>query len=162
MLAKIKVPIRQLLILVAAATIITAAGCGTDETASDADSGPETVEEMEYYGAKYSGEVSDDIPNGQGTIIWPDGDQYVGGFVDGMFDGQGTYTHGEGDSYGNIYVGEFKEDMMHGQGVFTFNDGDEYAGEFADDKFNGHGTYTKADGSTYTGTWANNELVDLD
>ena len=42
--------------------------------------------------------------NGQGTITWSDGKNYVGEFKDGKYHGQGTYTWSDGRKY----VGEFK------------------------------------------------------
>jgi len=35
--------------------------------------------------------VSGDCINGQGTYVWPEGDKYVGAFIDGMREGQGIY-----------------------------------------------------------------------
>ena len=55
--------------------------------------------------SKYEGEIRKDVPNGQGTIISPDGRKYVGEFRNGKFYGQGTRTFPDGRKY----IGEFRE-----------------------------------------------------
>lgn len=58
--------------------------------------------------------------------------KYVGQFRNGKFDGQGTYTYGDGTQY----VGQFKNDLPNGQGTYTYGDGTKYVGKF----YNGKGT----------------------
>ncbi len=41
---------------------------------------------------KYQGNVKDEIPNGLGILIFPNGDKYVGSWKDGKRNGQGTVT----------------------------------------------------------------------
>ena len=53
----------------------------------------------------YTGEVSNGVPNGQGTYTYLDGNKYVGEWKDGNFHGQGTETYPDGRKY----VGEFKD-----------------------------------------------------
>ena len=53
---------------------------------------------------KYQGNVKDEIPNGLGILIFPNGDKYVGSWKDGKRNGQGTVTFTNGDKY----VGEWK------------------------------------------------------
>ncbi len=53
----------------------------------------------------YTGELVDGIPNGQGTWIDADGNQYVGSWKDGKQHGQGTGTSPDGQKF----VGEFKD-----------------------------------------------------
>jgi hypothetical protein len=54
-----------------------------------------------------------------GTSTFSNGDQYVGEFRGGKFNGQGSYTAANG----NKYVGEFKEGKHSNQGILTFADG---------------------------------------
>jgi hypothetical protein len=75
---------------------------------------------------------------GQGTYTWPDGEKYVGDFIDGNFSGQGTYTYANGD----IYVGDFIDDKRTGQGTYTYANGDIYVGDFIDGEQTGQGTFT--------------------
>ena len=37
-----------------------------------------------------------ELPQGGGTMIWPDGRKYVGQFWDGQMEGQGTMTYPDG------------------------------------------------------------------
>jgi len=53
--------------------------------------------------------------NGTGTMIWPNGDQYVGEWKNSKTHGVGTLTW----SNGTKYVGEWKYGKQHGQGKLT-------------------------------------------
>ena len=53
------------------------------------------------------------IENGHGAYTRPNGDKYVGEFMDGLSHGQGTYTWKDGQKY----VGEWKYGMLNGQGI---------------------------------------------
>ena len=61
--------------------------------------------------AKYKGDVVIGRPHGVGTLVYPDGNKYVGEFMNGLFHGQGKYN-GPGTetlSNGWKYVGEWRE-----------------------------------------------------
>ena len=78
---------------------------------------------------KYEGQVENGIPNGQGTITYPDGRKYVGEYKNGkIWNGQGTKTWTNGD----MYEGEFKDGLQNGQGTYTWSDGRKYVGEWKD------------------------------
>ena len=55
--------------------------------------------------AKYKGDVVIGRPHGVGTLVYPDGNKYVGEFMNGLFHGQGIYTIAK-DGYS--YIGEFR------------------------------------------------------
>ena len=55
--------------------------------------------------AKYKGDVVIGRPHGVGTLVYPDGNKYVGEFMNGLFHGQGIYTIA---SNGYSYVGEYR------------------------------------------------------
>ena len=55
--------------------------------------------------AKYKGDVVIGRPHGVGTLVYPDGNKYVGEFMNGLFHGQGEYTI---SSNGYSYVGEYR------------------------------------------------------
>ena len=59
--------------------------------------------------------------DGQGTLITPKKDKYIGRWKDSKPYGQGVYTFINGDKY----VGYSKNGKIHGQGVYTFKDGAE-------------------------------------
>tara|TARA_X000001036_G_scaffold188452_1_gene177674 strand:+ start:1553 stop:1888 length:336 start_codon:yes stop_codon:yes gene_type:complete len=42
--------------------------------------------------AKYKGDVVIGRPHGVGTVVYPDGNKYVGEWMNGLFHGQGIYT----------------------------------------------------------------------
>ena len=44
-------------------------------------------------------------PHGIGTVVYPDGNKYVGEWMNGLFHGQGIYTTA---SDGYSYVGEYR------------------------------------------------------
>jgi hypothetical protein len=69
--------------------------------------------------------------------------------------GQGTVIYSNGDKY----VGEFKDNIRNGQGTATFSNGIKYVGEWKDDMPNGQGTATGADGTVKSGLWKNGKLV---
>ena len=54
--------------------------------------------------AKYIGDVMIGKPHGIGTVVYPDGNKYVGEWMNGLFHGQGIYTIA---SDGYSYVGEY-------------------------------------------------------
>ena len=55
--------------------------------------------------AKYKGDVVIGRPHGVGTLVYPDGNKYVGDFMNGLFHGQGIYTIA---SDGYSYIGEYR------------------------------------------------------
>ena len=55
--------------------------------------------------AKYKGDVVIGRPHGIGTLVYPDGNKYVGEWMNGLFHGQGIYTIA---SNGYSYVGEYR------------------------------------------------------
>ena len=55
--------------------------------------------------AKYQGDVVIGKPHGVGTLVYPDGNKYVGEWMNGLFHGQGIYTIA---SNGFSYVGEYR------------------------------------------------------
>ena len=54
---------------------------------------------------KYKGDVVIGRPHGVGTLVYPDGNKYVGEFMNGFFHGQGIYTIA---SNGYSYNGEYR------------------------------------------------------
>ena len=54
---------------------------------------------IDWDGGSYTGEVSDGVPLGQGTLTRPDGTKYVGEWRDGLPNGHGTANYPDGDKY---------------------------------------------------------------
>ena len=91
-----------------------------------------------------------------GTRTYPNGDQYIGEWKNGVYHGQGAFT----SINGSKYVGEYRDGRAHGQGTLTYADGAKYVGESKDGKRNGQGTRYAASGLvTHQGIWADNKLV---
>lgn len=98
----------------------------------------------------YEGELNPDgLPEGQGTILYPNGDRYEGQWLNGKKHGQGTMTYANG----NVYTGQYENGLKHGKGTFTYTNQDVYEGEFQQGKKEGQGQYTYADGEQYIGTF---------
>jgi antitoxin component YwqK of YwqJK toxin-antitoxin module len=105
-------------------------------------------------GSKYIGGWLNGKRNGQGTYTWSDGSRYVGGWLNDNKNGQGTYTWSDGSKY----VGSWLNDNKNGQGTYTWSDGRKYVGGWLNDKQNGQGTFTWSDGSEYIGGWLEDEF----
>ena len=102
-------------------------------------------------GETYTGEFKEDLFNGYGTYIFSNGSKYIGDFLNGDFHGNGFYTFYNGETY----EGEYKENKRHGFGNYKFNDGQEYIGEFKNDNYDGFGTLFLKDGDIYEGEFKN-------
>ena len=131
-----------------------------------------------FDGGQYIGELSNGLPNGQGTWTTINDYKYIGTWKQGKRNGQGTKTQADGSSYtgewkdnklngqgsityadGGKYIGELSNALADGQGTYTFANGDKYTGKFKAGDLNGQGTITFANGSKYTGSWANGKVV---
>ncbi len=86
--------------------------------------------------------------HGHGELTDPNGDHYVGSFVNGARDGVGTQRSQDG-----FYRGEWANDLPNGEGRFNANDGSVYAGQWLDGERAGSGSYTDVSGSRYEGEW---------
>ena len=128
------------------------------------------------YNSASLNERQDDKENGQGTMVFPNGDKYVGEWKDDKRDGQGVCTGADGTRYegqwkgdqrhgfgryawadGRRYVGEWENNMQYGQGTYTYPDGAKYVGGWKYDMAHGFGTFVWADGSKYVGEWKGDE-----
>jgi hypothetical protein len=92
--------------------------------------------------------------HGQGTMNWPNGDEYVGEWKNDKMDGQGTMTWANGD----LYEGYWKDDIMSGQGTYIWANGDEYTGSWKNGVQDGQGTFTFADGEVVSGVFSNGDM----
>ena len=126
----------------------------------------------------YVGEFKENKREGQGRRTWPDGGyvdgewknnmvngkaiNYIGGdennpeasiyegeYVDGKWDGYGTYTWPSGQKY----EGEWKEGKYNGHGKLTYSNDTVFEGTFVDGKKDGDGTYTLTDGTVINEKW---------
>ena len=92
--------------------------------------------------------------HGQGTMTWPNGDEYVGEWKNDKMDGQGTMTWGNGD----LYEGDWQDDIMNGEGTYIWANGDEYTGNWKNGVQDGQGIFISADGAVVSGVFSNGEM----
>ncbi|MGH8583333.1 MAG: C13 family peptidase [Gammaproteobacteria bacterium] len=98
-------------------------------------------------GAHYSGGFHGGRLEGQGRLVWRNGDYYAGEFKNGMMHGRGSFKAVDGEDY----RGEYREGRMEGQGTYYGRKGERYTGEFKADRFHGIGSYKMPDGREYQG-----------
>ena len=104
---------------------------------------------------KYTGGYKDGKWHGQGTFTYVSGSKYVGEFKDGKMNGQGTFT----SQNGNKYVGEWRDNKRHGQGTFKWaKNGDVYVGEYKNNNPDGQGVLKSLDGTKQIGEWKDGKL----
>ena len=108
-------------------------------------------------GDSYTGAFVNGKFNGNGTYTWANGDVYSGQFTDGQINGAGTMTFAAGYSWSGTFV---NGQIRTGTGTFSFGtNGDRFTGTWVDGYPNGTGTLTRADGSTQQVTWQNGQLI---
>ncbi len=74
----------------------------------------------------YTGTIVNYRMNGQGKLVYENGDTYVGSFDNGVFEGQGKFTSHQGW----IYEGTFKNGLADGKGVLKTKSKKTYKGTF--------------------------------
>ena len=122
-------------------------------------------------GSIYTGDVTDGIRSGQGTLVLEDGTRYVGTWSeDRLLDGRLSFPNGnwyeghflgfeydgEGEfhwSTGDCYVGCFRGGTFDGTGHLALEDGTVYDGGFKDGSYDGPGRLRKADGRVIAGVF---------
>lgn len=82
-----------------------------------------------HQGGTNSGELSDGLPNGEGTWTKAVGQQYVRQSKDGFWRGEGAYTGADGSTN----IGKYKNGKRNGQSAWTHPDSRKYVGEFSGD-----------------------------
>ncbi len=114
-----------------------------------------------YKGYFYEGEWVKGFRNGQGTVIWPNGNKYIGEQKLGKLHGKGKFfSQADNQFKGDTYVGEYKEGKKHGKGTYFYANGNKYVGDYKNDYPNGHGTFlyladNEFKGFTHSGQYKN-------
>lgn len=75
--------------------------------------------------------------------------EYEGSWIQGIREGEGTKIYPNGEEY----HGDFVAGLRHGHGRYKFTSGDCYSGEWVDDQRTGHGTYFYSNGDVHVGNW---------
>lgn len=83
-----------------------------------------------------------------GTVYFADGRIYSGPFgADGLPEGEGSMAYPNGD----LYAGTFVRGVPQGTGTYSFKSGTVYTGDIAGGTFQGRGKQVKPNGETYDG-----------
>jgi hypothetical protein len=90
-------------------------------------------------------------------LALPNGDVYVGGFLDDCCHGQGTLTFGKGLTEGDKYTGTFANGKRSGPGKYQWANGDVFEGQFDDGIFHGEGVIKFGNGSKFEGNFVHGE-----
>ncbi|HOJ48776.1 MAG TPA: hypothetical protein PLD48_07925 [Bacillota bacterium] len=113
---------------------------------------------LDYYNAtivfdngdKYVGQIKGLYRDGRGVMTYATtGDRYEGEFSQDEITGTGTYTYANGD----VYTGSLLNNKMHGYGILVFASGDKYEGNFSNGLRSGSGVYTWKSGAKYDGSF---------
>lgn len=81
-------------------------------------------------GVRYLGSFDDNLQfTGLGTLLYPDGSCYYGGFVNSMREGVGAMWYPDG-----VYIGRWSNNMRHGDGFFRSINTKFYDGYFENDQ----------------------------
>ena len=88
----------------------------------------------------YKGELKDNMPHGQGRMVYQTGVIFEGEWKDG-WECRGIYTH-PGKF---VYEGEMEGGIAHGQGKLTFANGGYYEGGHKKGAYHGIGIFFYAD-----------------
>lgn len=153
----------SLVVIVAAVIIVLNAGrslSGKDNVVTD----------IEFADFIYTGEWSNDAPNGQGKAVYEYGNVYEGEWKDGSPNGYGTETGNFENGNGTwSYEGEWKDGKPNGQGKEIYNDENGnvtgiYEGEWKEGNKDGSGVFTSYDENgnvkfSQTEVWQNGKRI---
>ena len=126
----------------------------------------------------YTGTIQNLYPNGQGTLIFSNGDVYQGEWLNGEMHGKGRIQYAGGAVYEGKWeedsfvlgIGEFSKENVglykgqlirlrkNGKGILKYDNGDIYDGLWKDDKKKGQGIMKYASGDVYDGYWNDDKL----
>jgi hypothetical protein len=67
----------------------------------------------------YEGNFENDVKQGFGVYMWPDGDKYSGEWANDEFNGKGEWIFSDGERR----VGTFVDDEEHGVSIHYYPDG---------------------------------------
>lgn len=113
--------------------------------------GPGIVKRIGELGIYQGARNEEGAKNGLGQTLFPNGDVYVGEYVDNKRHGTGTYFFADD---GIIYTGRWRDNLRDGVGRCVYPDGGRYYGNWNHDKKHGEGRYTYPDGGAYSGEWS--------
>jgi hypothetical protein len=84
-----------------------------------------------------------------GSLHSPNGDHFVGSFLNGIYEGSGSLVKSDGITY----VGAFKAGLYSGEGILEDSEGRRYIGSFLQGNPSGEGQQVVSTGVVYSGDW---------
>lgn len=93
--------------------------------------------------------------NGRGTMVFENGDKYIGQWKDEVFHGTGTYIGADGMRYEGQYV----EGVKEGKGTYISPDGLKYVGQWRGGVRDGFGTLYRGKTVVYRGQWTDDRMM---
>lgn len=107
------------------------------------------IEKVFPNGDIYMGQWLDNCPSGHGKYLWADGCMYVGDWSKGKTMGKGKFSW----PCGATYEGQFKNGYMDGEGTYTGSSNDTYRGTWVFNMRHGKGVRNYENGDYYEGLW---------
>lgn len=104
-------------------------------------------------GQSYKGQWKDDVKQGFGTEVTPDGTKYEGEWLADKRHGRGTFFVKKGKRFIRQYVGDWAAGNMEGFGVYYYPSGEIYRGDWVANKRSGNGRLELPSGDYYVGEW---------
>ena len=104
-------------------------------------------------GDKYIGEFRYGKYHGQGKLTFKDGGSIEGNWKDGLLHG-----HGKKILEGFVWEGEYEDNSIK-KGILTWPDGKKYVGQFERGQPHGKGQFKCPNGSPLEGEWRNSTLL---
>lgn len=102
----------------------------------------------------YEGKYQNNLPNGEGKLIYPTGTVLLGDFKMGVPINQCEIRYPNGE----IYKGLVLDEQPNGQGIYTYKNGAVYDGQWARGQRHGSGKLTTSLGAVYEGFWMADKL----
>jgi hypothetical protein len=106
-------------------------------------------------GTYYEGEWNLGFAEGNGMLVYHNGDYMKGQYLYNKLNGYGECHNTE---MGYDYKGYWQGDLQSGQGNEIWPDGSEFVGTYEIGKKDGFGKYIWTDGSYYLGEWKDNKI----
>jgi TonB family protein len=122
---------------------------------------PSNPKKIQFEDGTYVGDLKNGIPNGIGTLTYPEGMKWEGEWKNGKLNGKGMFSsiHTKIDMT-MYYSGDFKDNEYHGKGIEKIIIGrivTYYSGDYKDGMLNGNGTQEIVSdvlaGNKYVGEW---------
>ena len=109
-------------------------------------------------GDQYTGYFVNGLYNGEGTYVWSNGDRYEGEFMNGQIDGAGRLTFfGNGQYWEGLFI---KGKINNGSGIFYWgSNGDKFDGQWLNGQPEGTGILLHTNGTSEKVTFSNGKIT---